>query len=136
MIILYVDQRFSNGAPQGLPRCATLAFRKFTTRFLDYSLFSGIYKIGYDDHLEVVRYPTRHCNYCSHILGTKPFSWHDALKKKKKKKKTKKIKKQRLKRKKTETNEVPNLAYCFDFPCKVRPFVSQLVSGTSRGQKD
>ena len=28
------------------------------------------------------------------------------------------------KKKRTETNEVTNLAYCFDFPCKVRPFVS------------
>ena len=56
--IFYVGQRFSNGAPQGLARCATLAFRKFTTCFLHYFLFSGIYKIGYDDHLEVARYPT------------------------------------------------------------------------------
>ena len=76
-----LQQRFSNSAaPQGLARCVTLAFRKFTTCFLHYSLFSEIYKIGYDDHLEDIR----HCNYCSHILGTKPFSWHAALKKKQK----------------------------------------------------
>ena len=70
-----VLQRFSNGALQGLARCATLAFRKFTTCFLHYSLFSEIYKIGYDDYLEVVRYPTLFLACCS--------------KKKKKKKKKK-----------------------------------------------
>ena len=61
--------------------CAAVAFRKFTTCFLHNSLFSGICKIGYDDHLEVVRYPT--LQLFSHILGTKPFSWHAALNKKK-----------------------------------------------------
>ena len=84
-----VKQRFSNGAPQGLARCATLAFRKFTTGFLHYSLFSGIYKIGYDDHLEVVRYPT--------LQLLQPYSWHKTpfLACCSKKKETKK-KKQRL----------------------------------------
>ena len=59
------------GAPQGLARCATLAFRKFTTCFLHYSLFSGIYKIGYDDHLEVIKYPT--------LQLLQPYSWHKTL---------------------------------------------------------
>ena len=73
----WLQQRFSNGAPQrngapqGLARCATLAFRKFTTCFLHYSLFSGSYKIGYDDHLEVVRYPT--------LQLLQPYSWHKTL---------------------------------------------------------
>ena len=62
----------------------------------------------------------RHSNYYSHILGTKPFSWHAALKKKKTE--TNEVTKE--KKKKTETNEVTNLAYCFVFPCKVPPFVS------------
>ena len=60
-------QRFSNGAPQGLTRCATLAFRKFTTCFLHY-LFLGVYK---NDHLEVVRYPT--------LQLLQPYSWHKTL---------------------------------------------------------
>ena len=71
---MYLNQRFSNGASQRLARYAKLAFRKFTTNFLDYSLFSGIYKIGCDDqidHLEVVRYPT------SQLL--QPYSWHKTL---------------------------------------------------------
>ena len=66
-----LKQCFSNGAPQGLARCATLAFCKFTTCFLHYSLFSGIYKIGYDDHLEVVRYPT--------LQLLQPYSWQKKL---------------------------------------------------------
>ena len=38
---------------------------------MHYSLFSGIYKIGYDDHLEVVRYPT--------LQLLQPYSWHKTL---------------------------------------------------------
>ena len=68
---LCLGQRFSNDAPQGLARCATLAFRKFTTWFLHYSLFSGYYEIGHDDYLEVVRYPT------SKLL--QQYSWHQTL---------------------------------------------------------
>ena len=67
-----LDQRFSNGAPQRLARCAPLAFRKFTIPvFLRYSLFSGICKIGYDDHFEVVRYRT--------LQLLQPYSWHKTL---------------------------------------------------------
>ena len=69
--LLIAIQRFSNGAPQELARYVTLEFRKFTTCFLHYSLFSGIYKIGYDDHLEVVRYPT--------LQLLQPYSWHKTL---------------------------------------------------------
>ena len=71
MLFFVLRQRFSNCAPQGLARCATLAFRKFTTCFLHYSLFSGIYEIGYDDHLEVVRYPT--------LQLLQLYSWHKTL---------------------------------------------------------
>ena len=66
-----VIQCFLNGAPQGLARCATLAFCKFTTCFLHYSLFSGIHKIGYNDHSEVIRYPT--------LQLLQPYSWHKTL---------------------------------------------------------
>ena len=119
-----LKQRFSNGAPQGLARFATLAFRKFTTCFLHYSLVSGVYKIGYDDHLKVIRYPT--------LQLLQPYSWHKTLflaccSKKKRKTETNEVtkkKKKKKKKKKTETNKVTNLAYCFDFPCKVRPFLS------------
>ena len=129
-----VYQHFSNGAPQGLARCATLAFRKFTTCFLHYSLFSGIYEIRYDDHLKVVRYPT--------LQLLQPYSWHKTLflaccsKKKKTETEKKKNKTEtKEKKKKTETDEVTNLAHCFDFPCKLHPFIFYLVSGTPQGQK-
>ena len=66
------------------------------------SLFSGICKIGYDDHLEVVRYPTLQL-----FLDTKPFSWRAELSKKKRsksKKKKSKSKKKKEKRSKSKKN--------------------------------
>ena len=46
-------------------------------------------------------YDIRHCNYYSHILGTKPFSWHAVLHEWSQ-----------------ETNEVTNLAYFLTFDAK------------------
>ena len=98
-----LDQRFSNSEPQGLARCATFAFRKFTTCVLHYSLFSGIYKIGYDGHLEVVRYPT--------LQLLQPYPWHRTLF----------LACYFSTWVESETNEVTNSAYWFRLPMQSAP---------------
>ena len=71
-------QRFSNGAPQGLAIGAPhLHFVNLRPVFCTILYFREFIK---SDTMAILKLQDiRNCNYYSHILGTKPFSWHAAL---------------------------------------------------------